>query len=99
MNHILKTALLSAALTLCATMFGCGGFSPPGDPATEAEMSSAIESACDSFCQGQGGSFYRATSATSQSACTGQWYTAADGYTGSQPGCCCRCTLSSGNCL
>lgn len=102
MNHILKTALLSGALTLCAAMFGCGNFSPPSDPGTEGEISSEIESACDSFCQNQGGSFYRATSATSESACTlqsGQWFTAADGYTGSQPGCCCKCTLLSGNCL
>jgi hypothetical protein len=101
-NHILKTALLSGALMLCATLFGCGDVSPPTAPETEGEISSAIESACDSFCQNQGGSFYRATSATSESVCTqqsGQWFTADDGYTGSQPGCCCKCALLSGNCL
>ena len=102
MNHIVKTVVLSGALALCAMLFGCGNLSRPGDPEPVGQTSSAVNSTCDAFCQNDGGSFYRGTSATSQSACTqqgGDWFTANEGYTGPPPGCCCKCTLLSGNCL
>jgi hypothetical protein len=106
MNHILKTVVLSGALVLCTMLFGCGSLSPSSDPGTEGQTSSALStqsgSVCDMFCQSQGGAFYRMTSATSETACTqqlGDWFTADQGYPGPPPGCCCKCTLASGNCL
>jgi hypothetical protein len=104
MNHMLKTMVLSGALTLCATLFGCATASPADDPA-RAEASSSITTAsgneCDAFCQSQGGPNYLFTFATSESACNqkgGDWYTADQGYTGPPPGCCCKC-FSIGFCL
>ncbi|TMQ02785.1 MAG: hypothetical protein E6J90_20880 [Deltaproteobacteria bacterium] len=84
---------------------GCGTASPPDDPAAEAKASSAIvttsASECDAFCRGQGGPYYLYTFATSETACSqkgGQWFTADQGYFGSDPGCCCKC-VEPGECL
>jgi hypothetical protein len=97
--------VLSGGLALCAMLFGCGTVSPPGDPATERERSSAINAnsgnVCDQFCQSQGGPYYLFTFATSEAQCNqkgGDWFTADQGYEGPPPGCCCECA-EPGFCL
>lgn len=104
MNHIVKTAVLSGALALCATLFGCTGSAPSGDPA-KAERPAAITAAsgnvCDQFCQSQGGPHYLIDFATSEAQCTqkgGDWFTADQDYEGPPPGCCCKCA-EPGFCL
>jgi hypothetical protein len=105
MNHILKSVVLSGVLALYAMLSGCTS-SPPSNPSTEEQTSSALSarsgSVCDMFCQSQGGSFYRMTFASSETACSqsgGEWFTADQGYSGPPPGCCCKCVLVNGNCL
>ena len=106
MNPILKTAVLSSALALCMTLFGCATSASSGDPAqadTAAAITPTSGSVCDQFCQSQGGQFYLSFPAFSQTACNqkgGDWFTADDGYPGPPPGCCCKCgLLTGGGCL
>lgn len=106
MNPIFKTAVLSGALALCTTLFGCATSAPSGEPAqadTSAAITATSGNVCDQFCQSQGGPNYLMLSlGTTETSCLqrgGDWFTADQGYTGPPPGCCCKCALLIGECL
>ncbi|HEX4416724.1 MAG TPA: hypothetical protein VH165_02445 [Kofleriaceae bacterium] len=110
-NRILKMAVLSSALALCVMLLGtgCGTVAPSSDPGSQAQTTAETSSdlnapaqTCAAFCKSEGGQFYLNFPASTQAACNqkgGDWYTAADGYTGPPPGCCCKCGLLNGDCL
>ena len=107
-NRIVKTGILSGALALCVTLFGvgCGTVSSANDPnnttaetADTSTSSDSLESprltACDQFCENEGGQFFRSIGATTQAQCTSR---GGDWSPTPAPGCCCKCQLLNGNC-
>jgi hypothetical protein len=100
-NHTLKSALRSGALALCTTLFaaGCGVAAESPQSSGSSELSESPDLApkltCDQFCQSEGGQFFRSTPAGSQAQCTAK---GGDWSPTPAPGCCCKCTLASGNC-
>jgi hypothetical protein len=106
MNQIMKSAMLSGVLALCATLVGC--MSPSSSSSSQAQASQTEAPAvsaqpadleCDQFCMSQGGQFFEMTFATSEQQCDqkgGEWFESGVDYPGPPPGCCCKCALLGG---
>ncbi len=108
MYHIMKSAVLSSALTLCAMLVGCVETSPPPSPAPEPSQSSqsqsldetpsplALPTECNAFCGQAEGAGWVGTGATSSAQCGqqhGLWFPSGSFFQGPPPGCCCVCSL------
>ena len=96
-NRIVKTGILSGALALCVTLFGVGcGTAETADTSTSSDsLESPRLTACDQFCENEGGQFFRSIGATTQAQCTSR---GGDWSPTPAPGCCCKCQLLNGNC-
>jgi hypothetical protein len=106
MNHMMKSVVLSGALTLCAMLVGCLETSPSqaSEPSQSSQSQSldeiqsplALPTECNAFCGQAEGAGWVGTGATSAAQCGqrhGQWFPSGSFFKGPPPGCCCVCSL------